>query len=260
MNITIYQVDAFTSTLFGGNPAAVCPLEGWLSDELLQAIASENNLSETAFFVRGEAGYQLRWFTPEYEIDLCGHATLATAFVIFEFLDVDAGRVSFTTKSGELIVDRDRNGLLSMNFPARPGMLIDCPAHLASGLKDTPLEVYKSRDYMAVFEHEEIIKRLAPDFAILSQLDGLGVVVTAPGKEADFVSRAFFPKEGIPEDPVTGSTHCTLIPYWSKRLGKPKLRALQLSRRGGELFCEERGERVLIAGKAVLYLRGEIFV
>jgi PhzF family phenazine biosynthesis protein len=257
MKIPIYQIDAFTSELFHGNPAAVCPLEEWLDDQRLQAIGAENNLSETAFFVKKDAHYELRWFTPLVEVDLCGHATLAAAFVIFTYLDDSLQKVDFSTKSGMLTVARDGD-LLAMDFPARPASPCDAPDDLIKGLGIEPQEVSQSRDYLVVYDSPETIRSLQPDMAKLLNIDGLGVIVTAPGDDVDFVSRFFAPKAGVPEDPVTGSAHCTLIPYWSERLGKKKLRAHQLSRRGGEVFCEDLGDRVKIAGHAVTYLEGVI--
>lgn len=257
MKIPLYQVDAFTSKVFGGNPAAVCPLESWLPDDVMQSIAAENNLSETAFFVPEGDGYRLRWFTPTVEVDLCGHATLATAHVLFRHLRYRGATIRFVTQSGFLEVSK-AGKLLSMNFPARPPLPVEVPKLLLRGLRATPLAVFKSRDYMAVFPHEEDIRNMQPDFAALIELHSLGVIVTAPGKDVDFVSRFFAPEAGIPEDPVTGSAHSTLIPYWSQRLGKKSLHALQVSRRGGELWCEDRGERVSIAGQAVTYAVGAI--
>ena len=245
--------------MFAGNPAAVCPLEGWIDDQTMQGIANENNVSETAYFVRNGDHYDLRWFTPAREIDLCGHATLASAFVIFEFLDRSAGTVTFHTKSGPLTVKRDHD-MLVMEFPSRPPVACDPPAVLVEGLGRKPREVLRSRDLMAVYESEQDVRALKPRMDTLLDLDTLGVIVTAPGSEADFVSRFFAPKAGVPEDPVTGSAHCTLIPYWARRLGRSRLRALQVSRRGGELFCEDHGERVTIAGRAVLFLEGTIRV
>jgi predicted PhzF superfamily epimerase YddE/YHI9 len=257
VEIPIFQVDAFTSRLFHGNPAAVCPLSEWPDDAQLLAIAAENNLSETGFVVGSEGRYQLRWFTPAIEVDLCGHATLAAAFVIFNFIDKPISMVEFTTKSGLLTVRRE-DTLLCMEFPARPASPCPTPDQLIEGLGVQPAEVYLSRDYLAVYGGEEEVRSLRPKMEPLLSLDGLGVIVTSQGKESDFVSRFFAPKAGIPEDPVTGSAHCTLVPYWAARLGKERLYALQLSRRGGELFCEKMGDRVRIAGKAVLYMEGVI--
>ncbi len=258
MKIPIYQVDAFTNRVFSGNPAAVCPLSEWLEDDVLQSIAAENNLSETAFFV-GESGkYNLRWFTPKTEVDLCGHATLAAAFVILNFIDTSLDSVTFETISGNLIVSEEKNGLLSMNFPSRKPRSCSIPEELTRGLGAVPREVLLSRDYLVVYDSEDDIEEIEPDMELLKDLDSLGVIVTAPGKTADFVSRFFAPKVGVPEDPVTGSSHCTLVPYWSERLKKKNLKALQLSPRGGELYCEDLGDRVKIGGYAVLYLEGTI--
>jgi len=257
MKIPLYQVDAFTKNLFKGNPAAICPLEDWLDDKTLQAIAAENNLSETAFFASRGDHYDLRWFTPKVEVDLCGHATLASAHVIFHFIDKSADMVQFQTKSGLLSVERDGD-LLAMKFPSRPGTPTSAPESLVLGLGVQPDEVLISRDYLAVLSSEEIVQAIKPDMNHLMTLDGLGVIVTAPGQEVDFVSRFFAPKAGVPEDPVTGSAHCTLIPYWSQRLNRKELHALQLSERGGELFCTDLVSTVRIAGHAVTYLEGFI--
>ncbi|MCZ6786431.1 MAG: PhzF family phenazine biosynthesis protein [Planctomycetota bacterium] len=260
MKTPIYQVDAFTGELFGGNPAAVCPLEAWLPDEILQAVAAENNLSETAFFVAGEGGYELRWFTPQFEVDLCGHATLATAFVILEKIAPDRDEVRFETQSGELVVTRDGDRL-AMDFPARPAQSIDPPPGFVDALGGQPRSIAAAvRDVLVVYATEAEVAGLDPDMRALTGLDHLGVIVTAPGDEVDFISRFFCPSAGIPEDPVTGSAYCTLVPYWSQRLDKKKLHARQISKRGGELFCEDRGDRVRIAGRAVLYLEGTIQV
>jgi len=257
MKIRLFQIDAFTDTLFKGNPAAVCPLESWLDDLTLQAIAAENNLSETAFFVKRMEHYELRWFTPKTEVDLCGHATLASAYAIFSFLDTAVKAVRFQTKSGWLSVER-QDELLAMEFPARPGTRCEAPEILIEALGAHPKDCLLSRDYLVVFESEEIVRSVAPRMDKLAMLDCLGVIISAPGARSDFVSRFFAPKVGVPEDPVTGSAHCTLIPYWSGRLGKKKLHALQLSERGGELFCEHLGDRVRIAGRAVTFFEGFI--
>jgi len=257
VRIPLYQIDAFTGRLFRGNPAAVCPLEEWLEDEQMQAIAAENNLSETAFFVRRGEGYQLRWFTPKVEVDLCGHATLASAFVILNYLEPAREEVRFETRSGELVVRRNGD-LLAMDFPAREPWRCECSVALSQALGKPPLEVWEARDYMAVYESEDEVRALAPDMGALVVVGHFAVIVTAPGREADFVSRFFAPAAGVPEDPVTGSAHCTLVPYWARRLGKTQLQARQVSARGGELFCEHRGERVTIAGRAVRYLEGTI--
>ncbi|MFN2133401.1 MAG: PhzF family phenazine biosynthesis protein [Anaerolineae bacterium] len=257
MKIPYYHVDAFTSTPFAGNPAGVCVLEAWLPDETMLGIAAENNLSETAFLVEGEGHYDLRWFTPVTEVDLCGHATLASAHVVFTQLGHTSPVVRFESKSGTLRVAREEQ-ILVLDFPARPGERCDAPAALVEGLGREPVETYRARDYMAVFGTQAEIEALAPDMALLKEVVSLGVIATAPGDEVDFVSRFFAPTVGIPEDPVTGSAHCTLIPYWSARLGKQVLHARQVSARGGELYCQDAGERVRIGGRAVTYLTGEI--
>jgi PhzF family phenazine biosynthesis protein len=259
MNLEMFQVDAFTDNLFGGNPAAVVPLEKWLPDEVLQAIAAENNLSETAFTVPKGGGFGLRWFTPLLEVDLCGHATLATAFVLFNEGIVTGDRVTFESQSGTLAVEREGD-LLSLDFPARPPSPIASPPGLNEALRAEPREVHGTRDLLVLFDTEDEVTALDPDFARLGALDAFAVIVTAPGRNVDFVSRFFAPRAGINEDPVTGSAHCTLIPFWAARLGKRKLHALQLSKRRGELFCEMRDDRVKISGRAVEYLRGEIRV
>lgn len=260
MRLPLYVVDAFTPHVFGGNPAAVMPLPRWLPDATMQAIAAENNLAETAFFVKEKGGYHLRWFTPVHEVDLCGHATLAAAWVVFEFLERQAKEVRFDSVSGPLGVTRDGE-LLELDFPSRPPERCEVPAALLEGLGGVrPTEVLASRDFLCVLESEEQVRTLKPDLYRFSQLDRLGVIVTARGRDVDFVSRFFAPNAGVPEDPVTGSAHCTLVPYWAQKLGKVRLRALQVSARGGELFCTDRGPRVSIAGQAVLYLEGHIQV
>ncbi|MVN22893.1 PhzF family phenazine biosynthesis protein [Mucilaginibacter arboris] len=262
MTIPIYQADAFTNRLFGGNPAAVCPLKEWLPDETMQQIALENNLAETAFFVPDGDGFMLRWFTPELEIDLCGHATLASAHILCTELNYTKEHINFKTKVAGTLVVSKKDELYSLDFPSRPPQTCKTPNILleALGGGSTPFSIQKSRDYFMVYEKEEDIINLNPDFNLLSKIDTIGVIVTAPGKEVDFVSRFFAPGSGIPEDPVTGSAHCTLIPYWAKRLGKNSMHAFQLSARKGELWCENNGGRVLISGKAITYLRGEIVV
>jgi PhzF family phenazine biosynthesis protein len=259
MNIPYYQVDAFSSKIFGGNPAGVCFMESWPVDEALQNIAAENNLSETAFLVQRSKGrYDLRWFTPTVEIDLCGHATLASAFIIFSFVDSALSSVEFETAGGLLTVSKSGE-LLSMNFPARKPVPVEAYPILKQALGIEPLEYLKSRDLLAVFRDESAIRDMNPDFDGLRQIrDAFAVIVTAPGQRADFVSRFFAPNAGVPEDPVTGSAHCTLIPYWADRLKKNELHAFQLSKRGGELFCENAGDRVRISGNAVLYAKGEL--
>jgi PhzF family phenazine biosynthesis protein len=263
LKIPMYQVDAFAGHVFAGNPAAICPLESWLPDAQMQAIAGENNLAETAFFVRNGSGYKLRWFTPSVEVDLCGHATLASAFVILNDLTPGEPSVSFETKSGTLTVTRDGD-LYSLDFPSRPPEpCADVFPGLIAALGGKPEAVLAARDYFVVYGTEEELRALRPNMSALMDIDRFAVIATAPGvssetQGADFVSRFFAPAKGVPEDPVTGSAHCSLIPYWSKRLGKKKLHAYQVSPRGGELWCEDRGERVSMAGQAVLFLQGRI--
>jgi PhzF family phenazine biosynthesis protein len=259
--LTLYQVDAFARRVFEGNPAAVVPLDDLLPDPLMQAIAAENNLSETAFFIRSGDEYKLRWFTPATEVDLCGHATLASAFVVFEFIEPERDTVVFDTCSGPLTVGR-RDGLLAMDFPSRPPERAEPCGGLLEALGGNPREVWAARDYMVVYGSESEVRELAPDMRRLAEADRFAVIVTAPAETEgyDFVSRFFAPAQGVPEDPVTGSAHCTLAPYWAQRLGKRRLRARQVSARGGDLVCEWKGERVEIAGSAVLYLKGVIRV
>jgi PhzF family phenazine biosynthesis protein len=257
MNIPYYQIDAFTDRVFAGNPAGVCFLDRWLEDTLLQSIAAENNLSETAFLVSAGSHYDLRWFTPKVEVDLCGHGTLASAFAVFEYINPQAERVDFQTKSGVLSVKRQRD-LLTMDFPSRPPEPCAPPDHLADILGIPPAQTLRARDLVVVYQKEDQVRKLQPDLERVSALEPFAVIVTAPGKNSDFVSRFFAPKVGVPEDPVTGSAHCSLIPYWSKRLGKKQLHAFQLSKRGGELFCLDQGDRVSIGGRAVSYLTGTI--
>ncbi|MEX0719581.1 MAG: PhzF family phenazine biosynthesis protein [Balneolaceae bacterium] len=258
MKTRIYQVDAFTFDLFGGNPAAIVPLEEWLSDELMQNIAAENNLSETAFFVPEGDGYRLRWFTPVVEVDLCGHATLATAHILFEELGYDKDEIIFKTKSGLLTVSREGDRLL-MDFPAVDMPKVEAPAMLfqALGINPTP-EVYKTDDYMVVLKSESAVFGLDPDFRLLGEVNARGIIVTAPGDEVDFVSRFFAPQSGIDEDPVTGSAYTKTTPYWSKKLGKHELEARQISKRKGNLTCRIKKDRVEILGKAVTFMKGEI--
>lgn len=255
MEIPIYQIDAFSNRVFAGNPAAVCPLEGWLEDSVLQAIAQENNLSETAFFIPDEKGYHIRWFTPVAEVDLCGHATLATAFVIFNYLDTSRSQITFRSRSGRLTVVQEEE-LISMDFPSQPPVPCETPKELLEGLKKDPLEILCSEDYFVVFSSEKDIIGLEPDMGLLKKLDLRGVIVTARGDEVDFVSRFFAPKFGIDEDPVTGSAHCALMPYWAKKLNKKNVHAHQVSQRGGELFCKDCGDRAVIAGRAVKFMEG----
>jgi len=258
MSIPIYQVDAFTLDPFSGNPAAVCPLDAWLDDARMQSIAAENNLSETAFIVASDAGYDLRWFTPAVEVDLCGHATLAAGYVVLNYLQPDLNAVAFSTLSGKLIVSRDGERL-SMDFPARPPTPVAVSQALSDAMGEAPSEVHMSRDIVAVYDDEASVRRLLPDQARLLALEeGLGVIATARGDAVDFVSRFFVPKGGIAEDPVTGSAHCTLVPFWAERLGKSRLVAHQVSVRGGELHCEHRGDRVIMSGQCALFLTGSI--
>ena len=262
MKIPLYQLDAFADRLFAGNPAAVCALERWLPDGTLQAIAAENNLSETAFLVARGADYELRWFTPTVEVDLCGHATLASGQVVFERLRPQATAVRFHTKSGVLGVVK-QGEWLELDFPARPAERCDPPAALVDALGGAPREILKStRDYLVVYGSQAEVARLAPAAEPLAALGFVGVIATARGeeREVDFVSRFFAPGAGIYEDPVTGSAHCVLAPYWAAELGKTSLEARQISKRGGRLRCELRGERVGIAGQVVLYLEGTIAV
>jgi len=259
MQIPLYQIDAFSSQVFSGNPAAVCPLEEWLDDSVLQAIAQENNLSETAFFVPETSGYGVRWFTPTSEVDLCGHATLAAAFVIFNDIDTTLREVTFRSRSGKLRVFREEK-LLSMDFPSQPPVPCEVRQDLIHGLGKRPMELLRSEDYLAVFGRDKDILELDPDMRALKRLDLRGVIVTARGEAVDFVSRFFAPKYGVDEDPVTGSAHCALTPYWSNRLGKKMLRARQVSRRGGELYCTDCGDRVIISGHAVKFMEGTVTI
>jgi predicted PhzF superfamily epimerase YddE/YHI9 len=259
MKLSMYQVDAFTEHVFGGNPAAVCPLDKWLSDDVMLSIAAENNLAETAFFVQEEDGFRLRWFTPVAEVDLCGHATLASADVLFRQLGFIGESIRFETRSGLLIV-RCHDDLYSMDFPATVPAECPIPDALVEGLGKKPQRVFKAFDYIAEFGSGEEICSLKPDFAKLSQIDLRGVCVTAPGENCDFVSRFFAPKLGINEDPVTGSAHCELTPLWSQLLGKTKLTAIQISPRRGNVLCELRRERVVLSGRAAHYMTAEINV
>ncbi len=265
MHLQFFQVDSFTRRAFHGNPAGVVPLESWLPDERMQSIAAEANLSETAFVVRsaeeseGEARYHIRWFTPSVEVELCGHATLAAAHVLWHSVGERSHRIVFDSKSGPLPVER-RGDLTVLDFPSRPGEPVAVDDALAAALGRRPVEAYKSRDVMAVFENKRDVHELAPDMGRLAEIECVCVIATAPGAGHDFVSRVFAPRVGIPEDPVTGSAHCTLAPYWSKRLGKASVTGHQVSKRGGELFCEMAGDRVKIGGHCVMYLEGRICV
>ena len=260
MTLDYYHVDAFADRVFTGNPASVVPLKRWLPAAVLQSLAMENNHAETAYFVPRGAAFHLRWFTPKVEIDLCGHATLAAAHVLWNHLAHTEDPIRFETMSGPVSVSRE-SGRLMLDFPSRPPQAVLPPPTLPDALGAKPFQIWRTAtNYLAVFRREEELRALAPNFAKLAALDCLGVIATAPGKSVDFVSRYFAPKAGIDEDPVTGSAHCTLTPYWSQRLGKPRLRAEQLSTRGGRLWCEVDGDRVKIAGHAVTYMRGQIEV
>jgi PhzF family phenazine biosynthesis protein len=261
MKMTIYQVDAFTDTLFAGNPAAVCPLDEWLPDHLMQQLGMENNLAETAFFVKQNDGsYHIRWFTPTVEVALCGHATLASAYVLFNELGYQDDVIRFQSKSGELKVTRNAD-LITLDFPANPPQPVEPPEGLFDGLKTTSSKVFFGGwDYMVVLDSQEAVEKIDPDFLTLGKVKARGVTVTAKGNDVDFVSRCFFPQSGINEDPVTGSAHTIVTPYWSKELGKTTLTAKQLSQRGGTLLCELKEGRVLMSGKGKLYMKGEYFI
>ncbi len=259
MQLTIYQVDAFASKPFEGNPAAICPLESWLPDVVMQSIAMENNLSETAYFVATDRGFHIRWFTPLHEVDLCGHATLASAHVLFNILGYDKERIIFESRSGDLAVKK-KGDWLEMDFPAQPPTECGTPVEIVKAFEDIPLACLQAADYIVVFEDEEKIVSAKPDLHLLSKLGLRGVAITAPGKEYDFVTRFFAPRYGINEDPVTGSAFTQLIPYWAERLGKTNLLAKQVSTRGGEVRGRLTGDRVTIAGKAASYMKGTIVI
>lgn len=258
MKLAIYQIDAFADKLFTGNPAAVIPLEKWIDDYLMQQIAMENNLAETVFFVPKEDDFEIRWFTPALEINLCGHATLASAFVLYTILDYNKPSVIFHSKSGPLVVRLDGD-LLKMDFPSwKPERITEYPDELLESLGNPEVAgVFKNREYIVELKNEDAVISCSPDFSLMKKLDKM-VIITAPGKEVDFVSRFFAPTAGIDEDPVTGSAHSQLIPFWSEKLGKEKMQAKQLSKRGGELYCKQKGDRVIIGGKCVYYMKGEI--
>ncbi len=261
MKLTLYQVDAFTDKLFSGNPAAVIPLDKWIDDQLMQRIGMENNLAETAFFVpRGKGGkeFDLRWFTPEFEINLCGHATLASAYILYKKLGYKKPKITFHTKSGPLYVTRDKDTYL-MDFPSwAPERVTDYPKELVQSLGNPELAgVYKNRDWLVELLNEDAVQFIQPDFSMMKKAKGM-VIITAPGKQVDFVSRFFAPAAGIDEDPVTGSAHSQLIPFWSYKLGKTKLKARQLSRRGGEIYCEQKDWRVIMGGECAFYMKGQI--
>jgi len=259
MKLRIFQVDAFTSIIFGGNPAAVCPLEYWLDDEIMQRIANENNLSETAFFVKEDNGYKIRWFTPTSEVDLCGHATLAASYVLFNILNYENNKINFSSKSGQLIVERNEDSI-SLNFPARNPQPIEFNEILLKALPIKPTEILFDKSTICVYDNEDQVRSMKPQIREFLRIKTHGVIITAPGNSVDFVSRFFAPDVGIDEDPVTGYAHTLLIPYWAKKLNIEKLHALQVSKRGGELFCENLDGRVKISGKVVLYLDGTITI
>ena len=261
MKIPAYHIDAFAETIFSGNPAVVCPLERWLDDKTLQRIAWEHNLPATAFFVKYDDHYELRWFSPTVELNLCGHGTVAAAAVIFDYMGASKQSVTFQTKGGTFNVVRDGQ-LICLEFPVYEAVLCATPPEkLVRALGRQPQEILKAQNYLAVYEREADIRAIAPDIALLQEVDGLGTIVTSRGEQdVDFVSRYFAPKIGIPEDAATGSTHCTLAPYWSKRLGKRKLRAVQLSQRRGELVCEYLDDRINISARAVRYSEGFVYL
>jgi PhzF family phenazine biosynthesis protein len=259
MKLPIYQVDAFAQKVFEGNPAAVIPLNDWPEDKLMQKIAMEKNLSETAFFVKTDEGYHIRWFTPDFEIDLCGHATLASAYVIKNFLEPHLAEIQFSTEKAGVLRAFAKDGMYTLDFPSRMPEACERPPQLlkAVGVSNA-VEVLKSRDYFIVLPDESAVKNVEPDFNLISELDAVGVIVTARGQKADVVSRCFYPGAGIPEDPVTGSAHCNIVPYWAGKMNKTKLFCRQLSARGGDLQCELKGDRVLMSGNCVMFMEGSI--
>lgn len=263
MKIDYYVIDAFTDKCFSGNPAGVCLMDEWPEDTILRNIAMENNLSETAFIKKNGRDFDLRWFTPRMEIDLCGHATLAAAFVIYNHTDYPEDRISFSTMSGNLITTL-KEGIIWMDFPSYDLQEVtDIPSELVTGIGLDPFRVFKSRDYLVILETADQVRNVKPDMNMLEKLDCLGIIITSDSGEArdfDFISRFFAPSAGVPEDPVTGSSHCSLIPYWSGQSGKKSLKAFQASSRSGVLLCEDRGQRVGIGGTAALYLKGEIII
>ncbi len=259
MELSLYHIDAFASDLFKGNPAAVCPLDAWLPYNIMQKIAFENNLSETAFFVQKGNGFHIRWFSPTNEVDLCGHATLATAFVIFNILNYSQNIIEFDSKSGLLKVIKDEDNLI-LNFPAQPPTPCNTPQEIINALNITPIECLKSEDLIVVLNEESDVQDMEPDFEVFKKFDLRGMIITAQSEKYDFVARCFFPGLGIEEDPVTGSAYTQLAPYWATKLGKSLFSAKQLSARGGELICELYNDRVLISGKAVKYMEGKITI
>jgi len=260
MKLTLYQVDAFADKLFSGNPAAVIPLDQWIDDVLMQKIAMENNLAETVFFVKKADDFDIRWFTPELEINLCGHATLASAYVLYKILGYDQPGITFHSKSGPLYISRDGE-TINLDFPSwKPERIDDYPAALLESLGNPEIAgIYKNRDYLVELNNEEAVRNCSPDFSLMKKAGGM-IIITAPGKQVDFVSRFFAPTAGIDEDPVTGSAHSQLIPFWSYKLGKDKMRARQLSKRGGDLYCQQNGDRVIMGGECVYYMKGEISI
>ena len=259
MKLSLYQVDAFAEKSFEGNPAAVIPLESWLPDRTMQAIAEENNLAETVFFVPTRPGYHIRWFTPNQEVKLCGHATLASAYVLWNVLGIQSDSITFESLSGPLVVTKT-DALITLDFPAQLPEKCDIPKDLLAGLGRTPIECYRNEDYLAVFDSEDAVSQISPNHSFLEQLDLRGVIATARSSHYDFVLRFFAPKFGIPEDPVTGSAQTQLLPYWSEKIGKSSLRSKQISARGGKLGSELKGNRVHISGSAVLYMEGTIHI
>jgi PhzF family phenazine biosynthesis protein len=260
--IILYQVDAFADEVFKGNPASVCVLEEWLDDALMQNIAMENNQAETVFVVKTDNHYEIRWFSPTVEIALCGHATVATAFILFNVLKKEKDQIIFKSKSGLLYVNLEANGMITIDFPADPPIEVnEIPAGIFEGLNIQPTSVWKGKfDYMVEVENEEIVNNLQPNFKLISTIPSRGVLVTAKGKEVDFVSRCFFPQTGVDEDAVTGSAHCLFVAYWNSKTGKSSFVATQNSKRGGKLICKLKGDRVLMSGHATLYLKGEIYL
>lgn len=261
MQLSIYQVDAFTDSVFGGNPACVIPLKKWLKSETLLKIAQENSVPETAFFVETEIGFHLRWFTPEIEMDLCGHATLASAFIIKEYLNYSKKEINFKTLSGNLKVT-SKDSLYTLDFPSRDPVEVNLPVIISKAVSIPPVKTFKFRDYVLIYNNQTDIENIVVNPQILNQIDLKtgGIIVTSKGDSVDFVSRFFTPRSSVLEDPVTGSAHCSLIPYWSKVLNKNKMKAFQLSKRKGELFCVNKGDRVLISGNAKIYSRGIIWI
>jgi predicted PhzF superfamily epimerase YddE/YHI9 len=261
MELTIYQVDAFAEKLFGGNPAAVIPLESWIDEGLMQKIALENNLAETVFFVKNELRYDIRWFTPNVEVDICGHATLASAYVLFNLLDFAGDKIDFYSHRSGLLSVTKKGDLFTLDFPTDKYVEVALDEKLLSCFQETPIKAFRGRnDFMLIFSSEKLIREMQPDFRKIGALDCRGVIVTAKGESVDFVSRWFGPQSGVDEDPATGSAHTTLVPYWREILGKDEFKALQVSARCGSLSCKYLGDRVEISGHAVLYMVGKIFV